>query len=494
MKFACLTLAAAVLCRGAEPAEKIAVSPDWSRVTSECRTSVTIQVVVNPPLRRGSAIHDRVFRELRALGADYVRFVPWFPYPRLGVAELEPPAGGKTFWDFSLIDPLATDFLNATAGHPVVMNFSTIPQWMWVTPRPVSYPDDPNQVLWNYTQGSELRDPTAKEVADYYARLVSWYTKGGFTDEAGQRHESGYHYRISHWEVLNEVDFEHSMSPQRYTGIYDAVVQAIRAVEPDMKFVGLGLAEPSNAAATFEYFLNPRNHKPGVPLDFISYHFYATPTPDQAPAAQQFTFFEQAERFLTTVRFAEAIRKRLSASTGVMLNELGAIAADDARQGQPGYVFKPIPDSYWNLCAALYAYLYGQLAGMGIDVAGASQLVGYPSQYPSVSLVNWETGEPNARLRVVKLLRDHFGPGDHLVNTAGGGSFVYAQAFTTRDGARRLLLVNKRDREFDVVIPEANGKTVEYVDQTTGSQPPARAKISGDTFKLTGYMVAVVEL
>lgn len=38
-------------------------------------------------------MHHNIFKNLRALGADYVRFVPWLPYPKLGVAELEPPAG-----------------------------------------------------------------------------------------------------------------------------------------------------------------------------------------------------------------------------------------------------------------------------------------------------------------------------------------------------------------------------------------------------------------
>ena len=31
--------------------------------------------------------------------------------------------------------------------------------------------------------GQRLRDPSFKEVADYYARLLAWYTQGGFTDE-----------------------------------------------------------------------------------------------------------------------------------------------------------------------------------------------------------------------------------------------------------------------------------------------------------------------
>ncbi len=34
------------------------------------------------------------------------------------------------------------------------------------------------------------------------ARLLSWYTKGGFVDEVGVTHTSGLFYNISHWEVI----------------------------------------------------------------------------------------------------------------------------------------------------------------------------------------------------------------------------------------------------------------------------------------------------
>ena len=61
--------------------------------------------------------------------------MPWFPYPRLGVAELEAPSGGTTSWDFSLIDPMVEDFEKATRGHSTILNFSTTPEWMW-EPRP----------------------------------------------------------------------------------------------------------------------------------------------------------------------------------------------------------------------------------------------------------------------------------------------------------------------------------------------------------------------
>src|SRR5579875_3143652 len=287
------------------------VQVDWAAVQETSKTTPTLQVVVNPPLRPGSKIHDRVYENLKALGADYVRYVPWLPYPKLAVAELEPPANGKTSWDFSLIDPMMEDFMNAQAGHSVIINFSTIPQWMWKTPKPVAYPSNPDQVDWNYEQGTDLRDPSMKEVADYYARLVGWYTQGGFTDEYGHRHESGHHYKIQYWEVLNEVDFEHHMSPEFYTRLYDAVTAAIHKVDPDIRFVGAALAAPSINPKFFEYFLNPQNHRAGAPLDMISYHFYASPTQGQDIHDWQYTFFDQAERFLDTVRYIQVIRERL---------------------------------------------------------------------------------------------------------------------------------------------------------------------------------------
>jgi len=484
-----LWLAAAL--HAGEPAPPISVS--WDAITRLSKTTASLQVVVNPPLRRGSKIHDRVFQALGDLEPDYARYVPWLPYPRLAVAELEPPRDGSTSWDFALVDPLAIDFLEATKGHPAVLNFSTTPQWMWLTKEPVPYPQDPDQPVWNYQQGTELRDPSGKELAGYYARLVSWYTRGGFVDEDGKRHDSGHHYKVGWWEVLNEVEGEHHMSPRQYTEIYDSIVNGIREVAPEMKFAGLALMGPSRAAAMLEYFLNPQNHQPGVPVDAISYHFYASPAIDEPPEAQQFTFWDQAVGFLNVVRYIESIRQRLSPKTATMINEVGAISADDREQARPGHVTQPIPDSYWNLCGAMFAYLYAELANLGIEVVNASQLVGYPTQFPSVSLVDWETGRPNARFWVLKLLRDNFGPGDRLVRTPQPGPYVYAQAFLTRGNQRRLLLVNRRNREIEVAIAHAGGATMHFVDQSTGIQPPASMKLAGETVRLGGYAVAVIE-
>src|SRR5882757_1153399 len=139
-----LVLGCVAIPRGFSQDKPVNIKINWDKVITTSQTTPTLQVVVNPPLRRGTPVHDGAFKSLKDLGLDYVRYVPWLPYPKLGVAELEPPANGKTSWDFSLIDPMTIDFLEAQKGHTVVLNFSTIPAWMFKTDKPVPYPTDPD--------------------------------------------------------------------------------------------------------------------------------------------------------------------------------------------------------------------------------------------------------------------------------------------------------------------------------------------------------------
>jgi hypothetical protein len=132
----CFTLASAasLICAFASAALQAQQAPKltihWDKVTVVSKSTPTLQVVVNPPLRPGEPLGEASYKAVKDLGADYVRYVPWLPYPRLAVAELEPPTAQKTSWDFSLIDPMTKDFLAATEGHPTVMNFSTSPTWL----------------------------------------------------------------------------------------------------------------------------------------------------------------------------------------------------------------------------------------------------------------------------------------------------------------------------------------------------------------------------
>ena len=194
------------------------------------------------------------------------------------------------------------------------------------------------------------------------------------------------------------------------------------------------------------------------------------------------------------VRWAESIRQRLSPGTQTDLDEIGSQTGTDGTGAPPGYVAPPIRNSYWNLSGATYAYLYGELAKLGIEVVGESQMVGFPTQWPSVSMVDWNTGQPNARFWVLKLLHSNFGPGDKLVNTRTRTPSVYSLGFATRDGKHKILLVNKRDRTVVVSVPGASGGRLEVVDQQTALQPPAAAQVQSDDVTLGGLAVAVVTL
>lgn len=492
-----LMLLCSVLSLAQETKQKVDV--DWGKTVIVSRSTPTLQVVTNPMLNRGSPIHDGSFSALKSLGADYVRYVPWLPYPKIAVAELEPPTKDKTSWDFTSIDPVTTDFLNATEGHSTIVNFSTIPAWMFKTDQPVKYPNDPNQVFWDYTKGTELRDPSGNELGDYYGRLVSWYTQGGFTDENGKRHESGYHYTLPYWEVLNEVDFEHNTTPEDYTKRYDAIVEGIRRVSPETKFMGLALAAPGRDPRYFEYFLNPRNHKPGIPLDFISFHFYASPAMDETLDGWQHSFFDQAEGFLATTRYILAIRDRLSPKTKIDTDELGVILPTDGLEIRAS---KALPDHishrYWNAAGALYAFLFVELSKLGVDVIGESQLVGYPSQFPSVSMIDYNNGKPNARYWVLKLIRDNFHAGDTLVDNKpepdGSSSDVMVQGFITPQG-KKVLLANRSNREQTLTLSaELQGASSLTVDEETGDDAPRAGKAEGGELTLAPFAVTVLSV
>lgn len=481
------------------------VTTEWNKSLSTAKTHMSVQVCVEAPLRRGSKIHDQLFSALKDLNVSYARLQPWYPYPHLAVAELEPPADGQTAWDFTLMDQIMADFMSATATRPVVMNISTIPQWMFKTAVPVKYPPDPDQIHWEYEQGTELRDPAGKEVADYFARVASWYIKGSFKDEYGREHRASHRYRFEYWEVLNEPDWEHHMSAKQYTALYDAIVEAVRKVDPQMKFMGPGMASASYFDPRWvSYFLDPKNHKPGIPIHAFSFHFYASPGANEPPEVQQYTFFNQVDEHAKVVRYIAELRRLLSPETLLAINEAGAIPFAWVDLNTPSLGVK-IPPGYWNLSAAVFAYFYATIARLDVDMIHAAELIDYPGQAPGANLVDWDTGKPKPAYQVLKLLADHIQPGDELVDThvkffvpdqltePPPRDFLYAQGFTTKN-LRKLLLINKRMRDVKVKLPGLAGSSVAVVDESTGSGPAAVTRLSGEILVLARFAVALVTL
>ncbi len=74
--------------------DPILIEVSWSAHDYDLHTIPTLQVVVNPLLdRQFSPVHDQIFASLKQLNAEYTRYAAWFPYPKMAVAELDPPSG-----------------------------------------------------------------------------------------------------------------------------------------------------------------------------------------------------------------------------------------------------------------------------------------------------------------------------------------------------------------------------------------------------------------
>jgi hypothetical protein len=106
-------------------------------------------------------------------------------------------------------------------------------------------------------------------------------------------------------------------------------------------------------------------------------------------------------------------------------------------------------------------------------------------------MVDWNTGAPNARFRVLELLKNNFGPGDKIVKSSVSNPYVYVMAVVKPDGGRKVLLVNKRDRDIELEFGD-RVSGLEVVDQTTKAAPPSKQVLAGNRCTVRGLGVAVV--
>jgi len=187
------------------------------------------------------------------------------------------------------------------------------------------------------------------------------------------------------------------------------------------------------------------------------------------------------------------VRRRLSPSTGIVLDEIGTDT--NLRGGKPTDV--PL---YWVASGAYFAYLFARAAVLGVKVVGESQLMDDTAQESGVTMLDWVTGKPTARYWVVKLLVDEFDMGDRMQVTEVPGEFegvVFAQAFVRKRGDRAVLVINKTGRHVAVSL-QAAGVSMEkdtyavVVDEVSGFGPPRYVLVSKATITLFPYATAVV--
>jgi hypothetical protein len=219
----------------------------------------------------------------------------------------------------------------------------------------------------------------------------------------------------------------------------------------------------------------------------------------KTPQQWQQEMFEDTDRFLETVKRIERIRQRLSPLTKVFISEFGIRWQQEdvntfapLRGGKSSSEDPKIPDVYWTLGASVFAYGYLGAIREGVDLVAAAELVNYPGQLAGTNLIHWNTGEPNAVYRVVKMLHDEVRPGAKLVQTAVKGDGLAAQAFQTLHGRSKLLLINKTSESLRVRIKGMASADARSADAITDSSKPRRADLNGDEVMLRPHAVTIV--
>merc|ERR1719440_1095651 len=117
-----------------------------------------------------------------------------------------------------------------------------------------------NQPLGEYIKdGTALVDTTCVQMAKHVARVVGWYTAGGFHDDCGHFHESGLKYDWWGLSILNEN--EHDIKPddgRAYMTCYNAINAKVKKktvlVGPEIDGDG---RIPSLQYNFLTYFLDP---------------------------------------------------------------------------------------------------------------------------------------------------------------------------------------------------------------------------------------------
>jgi hypothetical protein len=70
---------------------------------------------------------------------------------------------------------------------------------------------------------------------------------------------------------------------------------------------------------------------------------------------------------------------------------------------------------------------------------------------------------------------------------------VYALGFVCKNGSRDVLLINKRDHDIQVTLPQ-KAKRVQAVDEQTKAGPASQEDVDSDRLTLHPYAVAVATL
>ena len=410
-----------------------------------------------------------------------------------------------------------------------------------------------------------LADFSGRKLGEYYSRVLDWYQNGGFTDEFGTYHHSGHNVTFGYLEILNEIDilFDNNLCKHRgicnsplnatraYIQLYDGAVSVVHQRHPNMKFVGNCLSQrgEEDGGIVWRTFLNRSEHATGVPwpIDAVAFHLYtgATWAPTLPFNEWPALLVDNARETLVSARTVSILIKQLSPTTQIFVDEMGVLFSEPVRAAMNFTTMRGdgANTSFWNLHSAIYAMWAGELSAVGVDMFGASQLLGYPAinantsdpfrlpvgipgmaswgvgtpfqpivtpdgNCPEMTLLDWETGLGNARWWTLKMLNDGLGWRTKGIAPSCTSSLgVYARGFVGGNGSearlpgptnRAVLLANMGNVTASVRVQDAErGSSALWMvaDKQAGydAVPYARLTVpKGGSIQLPPFALALV--
>ena len=289
--------------------------------------------------------------QLNSIGSQHIRIqgisqaVPW-------KANSNPQLA--TDWDFTKLDAIVQPVLSVTDHSPEFQ--------IAVAPAFPGLVDSSGHLIVN---AANLR-----LMASYFANLVRYYNMGGFA-WGGQTFKSPSSHPITWWGIFNEYNIN-GLTTAEYVQLYDAVVPAMLAVDPTLKFSALELSDYDYQAG------DPRNNLPtffaarasggvNAQVDVASTHFYSSCNQKDTDVV----LFSTIPGFVSDVQYFRqqlALRPDL-ANVPVWVTENNVNADYSTGNGMsncnPGPAFVPDARGTTAFFAAWRPYVFSQLGKAG---------------------------------------------------------------------------------------------------------------------------------
>jgi MYXO-CTERM domain-containing protein len=312
-----------------------------------------------------------------------------FPQPQ------PPPAA----WDFSWMDgPVrAALAVRAASGTDFIVSVHNAPTWMTASGKVGSAP------------------ASAQVFATYAARLVAYYNKGSFVDDAGRTvtNPTG-PAGVRYWEIWCEPEINDmgggttpDFTPTEYAALFKAAAAAMRAVDPTIKIGGPNGI--SDVDETFRYA--SALIASGANPDFIAYHQY------------------QAERWMAddeAFTMAAKILSRPNTTLPIVIGETNADSSDaQTRTGSP---FE------WAAMPLLYK---------SHVEAGTWRVIRWETYEKSYNLIDATTGKPVTTYWSERAFWEAVQEGSTRVACSSPTTDVACLAVLDAAGRLRVVLVNR---------------------------------------------------